>query len=214
MYKGLFITGTDTGVGKTYIASKLAYALKSNKINVGVMKPIATGDRNDAMTLIKACNIKEKIEDINPVFLKYPLAPLVASRLSKRYIDLNTVFDRYKELINRYEFLIVEGVGGVLVPIKKDYYVIDMIKDFSLPVLIVARPGLGTINHTLLTLNNIIKQGIEVVGIVFSYDYKKMSLAEKTNPKIIRDITGLPVLEVSFKGGIDISKNLWLIQKI
>ena len=210
MYKGVFITGTDTGVGKTYITCSLLRALKKHGISAGAMKPIATGDRDDARKIIETAGIREPLSRVNPVFLKYPLAPFMSARLSGRKIDLAPVWEQYKYFRKNYEFTVVEGVGGILVPIKKDYSVVDMAKHFSLPVVIVARPYLGTINHTLLTVDKLRREKLPVAGIILSCR-QSSTLAEKTNPELLRELTGLPVLEVPAKQDINLEQNLWLI---
>jgi|AGTN01.2.fsa_nt_gi Dethiobiotin synthetase len=106
--------------------------------------------------------------------------------------------------------MIVEGIGGLLVPITRKYYVSDMIKRFRLPAVVVARPALGTINHTLLTVDRLRDEGIGVAGVILS-SRQSSTLAEKTNPEILRKITGLPVLEVPFNHDINLEQNLWLI---
>ncbi len=210
MYKGIFITGTDTGVGKTYIAAALAQALKQRGVSAGVMKPIASGDRDDIKKLLEAADIDENLERVNPLFLKYPLAPLIAARLSGKNIDLNLVWKNYALLKKKYEFMIVEGAGGLLTPIKKNYSVLDMIKHFGLPVIVVARPYLGTINHTLLTVDKLRQHKVAVAGIIMSCS-QNTTLAEQTNPSLIEELTGLPVLDVPCKQEIDLDKDLWII---
>lgn len=196
MYKGIFITGTDTGIGKTYVACALARALRKKGISVGVMKPVCTGDKRDVEKLIYAAGIKENVESVNPVFFKHPLAPLVAARLEQKSVNSERILSAYHRLLDKYEFLIVEGAGGVEVPLKKNYFVRDMIKDFSLPALIVSRPNLGTINHTLLTVKSLKDEKIKIAGIVINHITAAKGLAEKTNPKIITELTGLPVAEL------------------
>jgi dethiobiotin synthetase len=210
MYKGIFITGTDTGVGKTYVGCSLARSLKKRGVAVGVMKPVASGDRDDARKLISAAGVRDGIGRVNPVCLKYPLAPLVSARLAGVRIDLRPVWESYAQLKKKYEFMVVEGVGGLLVPLRENYFVLDMIKRFRLPVLIVARPFLGTINHTLLTVDKLRQRRIDIVGVVMSCT-QSSTLAEKTNPGIIRELTGLDVLEVPCKQEMNIEQNLWII---
>lgn len=212
MYEGVFITGTDTGIGKTYVACALAKLLKNKKVSFCVMKPVCTGDRNDARMLIKASGVSEPLDKVNPIFLKYPLAPYVSARISNKKINLKNVWKSYNYLNSRYEFIIVEGVGGIEVPITKNYFVTDLIKDFSLPVVVVAGPSLGTINHTLLTVKRLKEKRCNVAGIILC-GLKKSGLAERTNPKVIKELTRLPVLEVKNKKGFDLNKNLWLIKK-
>ncbi|MFC1500919.1 dethiobiotin synthase [Elusimicrobiota bacterium] len=220
MYKGIFITGTDTEIGKTYIACSLAKAIKHILPNVGVMKPIATGNRSDIIKLKNASNINQNLDIINPVHLKHPLSPLVSAKLSKKSINLKKIMKAFDLLQKTYKFNVVEGIGGIFVPIAKDYFVFDLIKRFELPVIIVASPSLGTINHTLLTVNKLRQEKIKIAGIVLSGLKEKSKkrfnpyfLAEKTNPEILRKLTGLPVLEVPHKKKINLEKNLWLIGK-
>ena len=163
--KGFFITGTDTGVGKTEVASYLAKMFSEKGFKVGVMKPVATGVRNfcrDALILKKASSSKEPMDCINPVSMKLPLAPLVASSIEKQNIDLKIIHRRFKKLSINNDIMIVEGIGGVMVPITrigiKTFYVLDMILKMKLPVIIVSRPNLGTINHTLLTIGMLNKR--------------------------------------------------------
>lgn len=211
MYRGLFVTGTDTGVGKTYVACALAKALRTAGISVGVFKPVATGDRNDARQLIAASGVKEPLDRVNPVFVKIPLAPMVSARFTGWPLDISPVWKAYAGLRKKYEFTIVEGVGGLLVPVNEKTTVLDMIKRFKLPALVVARPVLGTINHTLLTVRELRRAKVDIAGIVLS-GVKKTTLAEKTNPSVIHELTGLPVLELPPYGKINLKENPWLEQ--
>lgn len=194
--RGIFVTGSDTEVGKTIVASGIAAALKSKGIDVGIMKPIATGSSTDAAILKKAAQVEDSSELINPVCLKEPLAPLIAGRLERKKIPLAVIKTAYAELAKKHDFLIVEGIGGVLVPIKKDYSVLDLISELDLPALVVVKPGLGTINHTLLTIEALAKKGIEVVGVVIN-DSAGKNASDKSvesNPGVISEISKTPVL--------------------
>ncbi|MFH2011501.1 MAG: dethiobiotin synthase [Pseudomonadota bacterium] len=198
MGKGIFITGTDTEVGKTVVAAGLAGALKSKGIDVGVMKPIATGVvrtpdeliSTDVQFLVKSIECNDETELINPITLETPLSPLVASRLEKCEIELDKISDAYSTLSQRHDFIVVEGIGGILVPIKENYFVSDMIKDLDIPIIIVARPGLGTINHTILTIREAQHMGIEVRGFIINgMDEKNAGIAERTNPEVIKQVS-------------------------
>ena len=199
---GIFITGTDTGVGKTIVAAGLALALRARGIKVGVMKPVATGcDGNDEHLISQdAVYLWEAAENeypnlTSPCRYRNPLAPSVAAALEKREVDLPKIYHAYRELQKHYDFIIVEGIGGMLVPLSKDYYVANLIREFNLPVLIVARVGLGTINHTLLTVDAAQVRGFEIRGIIFNrVSNVNISLAEVTNPKVIHELTGIPIL--------------------
>ena len=191
--KGIFITGTDTGVGKTFVTATLAKVLKDNGINVGVMKPISTGPNSDALFLKRFIGLKDNIKLICPVNFKESLAPYVVSKFEKKQISLKNIFKAYDKLKKMHDFLIVEGIGGIFVPISKKYMVLNLIKDMKLPVILVAKAGLGTINHTLLSINALKKEKIKILGVIINF-YKGKSLVEKTNPKILQEISGVPIL--------------------
>ena len=199
---GIFITGTDTGVGKTVAAAGLALVLKARGIKVGVMKPVATGchgpdDRlvsQDAVFLFEAAE-NEYPSLTSPSRFRNPLAPNVASMLEKKEVNLEKIHHAFRELQRHYDFVIVEGIGGLFVPLTKDYFVANMIREFHLPLVIVARGGLGTINHTLLTVDAAVIRGFDIRGIIFNrIPAVNYSMAEITNPKVIHDLTGIPIL--------------------
>lgn len=204
--KGFFVTGTDTGVGKTEVAAYLAKKLSENGSRVGVMKPIATGVKKickDAEILRKRSFSKDPMHYINPVSMKLPLAPLIAGRIEKKKIDMKVIWDRFKKLSANSDVLIVEGIGGVMVPIckigKKTFYVLDMILKMKLPVIIVARPHLGTINHTLMTIRVLQSRNIKIAGIIFNHTSRiKRDLSIKTNPAIIEKLSGVRVLGIMY----------------
>ncbi len=202
MLKGYFITGTDTGVGKTYVASYLARLFKKNGFDVGVMKPIATGDdgfSSDAKVLKKSIKTDDSLELINPICLKLPLAPLVAAKLLRVNLDLEKVWKAFGILSKRHEILIVEGIGGLLVPItnykNRIFYVKDLAKILGLNLIIVARPSLGTINHTLLTIDCARRYNLKIEGIIINYAAKiKEDLATQTNPEVLEKLSGVRIL--------------------
>lgn len=199
---GIFITGTDTGVGKTVVSAGLAMVLRSRGIKVGVMKPVATGcyglDKRlisqDAVYLMEAAE-NEYPAHTSPSRFRNPLSPNVAAMLEKKEVDLNQIRTAYRELQKNYDFIIVEGIGGLLVPLTKDYYVANLIREFQLPIAIVSKSGLGTINHTLLTVDAALIRGFDIRGIIFNrMPTVNFSMAEITNPKVVHDLTGIPVL--------------------
>ncbi|MBI3600733.1 MAG: adenosylmethionine--8-amino-7-oxononanoate transaminase [Nitrospinae bacterium] len=195
MNKGIFITGTDTGVGKTVVSAGIALSLRSKGIDVGIMKPIQSGGREDTEFLIKASAVKDEIELINPCYFEKPLAPLTASEIKGVKIDITAIKNAFEELSRRHDVVIVEGIGGLLVPLTQDYFVSDLILELDLPVVIVSRPDLGTINHTLLTIKHAREAGIDIIGIIFNETKKRRKgLAEKTNPSIIEKLSGVPIL--------------------
>jgi dethiobiotin synthetase len=183
-----FVTGTDTGVGKTHVTAALLRAIPG----AGAFKPIACGPggRNDAK--IFARHMKLPVDAVNPVYLRHPLAPSVAARLERRRIDLKTIRSAYAQLATRYAPLFVEGAGGLLVPIKRNYYVADLARELCLPVIIVGRLSLGTINHTLLTVRQAQAAGLKIAGIILN----DTGHAEVTNIHTIRELSGVPLLGV------------------
>ena len=199
---GIFITGTDTGVGKTVVAAGLALALRERGMRVGVMKPVATGCTGDGKRLVSgdAVYLFEAAENehpalTNPLRFRNALAPSVASVIEKKEIPIERILKAYRELQRYYDYIIVEGIGGLLVPITKDYFVANLIHEFNLPIVVVAKGGLGTINHTLLTIDAATIRGFEIRGIIFNRMPRvNFSIAEITNPKVIHDLTGVPVL--------------------
>ena len=228
---GVFVTGTDSAVGKTVIAGGLAASLASIGVDVGVMKPIATGGEEldstsiavegkisgdatqnhatsvgevnrqlvseDAIFLKHAAQVEDSLELINPICLRDPLAPSVASELEGLPIDLTRVDTAFNQLRQIHEFMVVEGVGGLAVPIRDDVLVAHLAARFELPLIIVARPTLGTINHTLLTVEFAQSFNLEIHGIVLNGLRQDMvGLAESTNPAEISRLTNLPILGV------------------
>lgn len=205
IHKGIFITGTDTGVGKTFVAAGLLQAFRKMGLNVCPMKPVETGCRvkkgilvpEDTVKLIQASGITESIDVINPYRLRYPLAPAVAAELEGVIIKKKKILSAYNYLLKKYDFTIVEGAGGIMVPVYKKYLFLDLIKDLNLPLIIVSRPGLGTINHTLLTIEAAKSNGINILGVIINYATKiKKGLSEKTNPEIIEQLGGVHVLGI------------------
>lgn len=216
MIKGLFITGTDTGVGKTYVAVKLAKNLMLRGIDVGVMKPVETGCRrhggklvpSDAVKLIESIRTQDPLDLVNPYRFEKALAPSVAAEIERKRIRPAGLLRAFKTLSKRHEFMIVEGAGGILVPLTNQYSYLDLAEDLGLQVVIVARPGLGTINHTLLTVAVLKQWKITIAGIVISHaQHNRTGLTEKTNPGIIEKISGIKILGV-VPYGSDIGKHI------
>jgi dethiobiotin synthetase len=205
MKKGVFITGTDTGVGKTYVAAGLARALARARVDVGVMKPAETGCRRqsgrlvprDALLLIKSSEARDSLSFVNPYRFQKPLAPFVAAKLEGKQIVPGRIMRSFHELDRRHDFMIIEGAGGIMVPLRNDYTYRELALDMGLPVLIVARAGLGTVNHTLLTVLALNGKRIKIAGIVLNqFKSTRRGLAEKTNPLLIEEMCGVPVLGV------------------
>jgi len=192
--KGYFITGTDTNVGKTIATLVLGVLLQEEGINVGIMKPVQCAG-NDARFLRKSLNIQDPIEEINPFYAKEPLSPHLAFARQSQVIQINKIKEIYDQLAMRRDLMLVEGAGGLMVPLKKDYFVADLIKDLNLDVIIVSRLSLGTINHTLLTIRQVREMGLNVKGILFNTSKRKVKgIPEATNPDVIAKFGNVAIL--------------------
>lgn len=205
MNKGIFITGTDTGVGKTFIICGLLRTFNKMGINTCPMKPVETGCKArknklvpaDTVKLIRASGTNESMDLINPYRLKHPLAPAVSAELEGVKIQKKIILSAYKSLLNKYDITLVEGAGGIMVPVYKNYLIIDLIKDMDVPLIIVARPGLGTINHSLLTIKAAREKGINIKGVIINHAAKaKKGLAKKTNSEVIEKLGKVSVLGI------------------
>jgi dethiobiotin synthetase len=198
--RGIFITGTDTGVGKTIIAAGLVIALRKQGRDCGYFKPFASGAVKtrtgllapDLRLILHATGLMDPPPLMNPVCLVPPLAPLPAAEMTGVQWTWPEIARAYALLRSFHDFMVVEGVGGVLVPLKKRFLVIDLIKRLDLPVLVVARPNLGTINHTLLTLTVLKQHRIKVLGFLFNGQKGRPGPAAKSAPDIIRAFSGVP----------------------
>jgi dethiobiotin synthetase len=197
---GIFITGTDTGVGKTIVAAGLVIALRKQGIDCGYFKPVASGAVKtktgwlspDLRLILNTTGLMDPPPLMNPVCLVPPVAPLPAAEMTGVKWTWPEIDRAYALLLRYHDFLVVEGVGGILVPLKKRVLVIDLIKRLDLPVLVVGRPNLGTINHTLMTLTLLKQHNIRVLGFLFNGQKGRPGAPEKTAPDIIRCISGVP----------------------
>ena len=198
--KGIFVTGTDTGVGKTVVSAALAWTLKQSGKKVVVMKPVQTG--TDAAGLMdiefvqRVIGTNYPIEEVCPYRFPHPLAPSVAASLLGQKVDLDKIRSAFYKLYSTHEAVIVEGAGGLLVPITEDYLMSDLAFDLNLALLIVTSPSLGTLNHTLLTVESARARGLKVLGIVINRFPSNPDVAENTNPELITKMTGEPLLGV------------------
>lgn len=199
--RSIFIVGTDTGVGKTVVATGLAASLDRKGVDVGVMKPFATGGQpsDDAVALRKAVSRPDPVELVNPVCYRSALAPKAAAKVEGEQ-RLNLVLRAWDELKSRHPVMIVEGIGGLLVPLRKKYFVVDLVKRFELPIVIVTRPTLGTLNHTLMTIHVARQYAIPIAGIVINHHAKfDDELAIQSNREELSAQHGIPFLgEVPF----------------
>ncbi len=194
-----FITGTDTGVGKTYATLALAALLAKAGYDTGVFKPVQSGV-GDAEFLKERLGLADSLREINPYFASEPLAPHLALKRAGVRVVPSRVVAAFKRVASRHAFMLVEGAGGLLVPITGGYMMADLARDLGAELVIVARLGLGTINHTLLTVREAQRQGIPVAGIIFcDAQGGPRGIPERSNPRAVRELAGVPVLgEVPF----------------
>jgi dethiobiotin synthetase len=201
MNQGIFVTGTDTGVGKTVVAATLAYLLRMKGASVGVMKPVTSGCRedngglvsDDALLLCRAAGVSCS-GDVAPYLLRESLAPAEAARIDEVCIDFGHIRACYERLKASHDFLIVEGSGGLMVPLAGGLLVADLVLNLDLPLLVVARPDLGTINHTVLTCFSAQQMGLSVAGVIVNNYPDAPGLAEQSAPHHIGSLCGAPVL--------------------
>jgi dethiobiotin synthetase len=191
---GFFVTGTDTGVGKTVVACALVRALRAAGRDVGVMKPAETGvgddGPRDAIALRDAAGASDPLDEICPVQLSLPAAPSVAADDDGVAIDLDAIREAYRTLAARHDCMVVEGAGGLLVPLVRGFTMADLAAELGLPVLLVARAALGTINHTLLSLEAIESRGLPLAGVVVSHAEGPISDADEKNLTALRESLG------------------------
>ncbi len=203
MKKGIFITGTDTGVGKTIVSATLARLLRLRGINVGVMKPATSGCRkengqlvsDDALLLCKAAGVTCN-NDVAPYLLHEPLAPAEAARIDGIQIDFEHIHNCYDRIAAKHDFVIIEGAGGLIVPLSGFKTVAALALETKLPLLVVARPNLGTINHTALTCLVAKQMGIELAGVIINNFPDKPSLAEESAAGYISALCPAPLLGI------------------
>ena len=189
----VFITGTDTGVGKTYVTCLILEALRGQGIDAVGYKPVACGDRADATRLAAASGNLAR-DEVNPVFLKPALAPLVAGILENRTLTLAELVQGYQRLAERHTTVLVEGVGGWEVPLAPGLQVSDLAAALALPVLVVAANRLGCLNHVRLTVDAIRTRGLTCVGIILNQLEDEMDTAMITNKGVIEQVAGVPLL--------------------
>ncbi len=214
---GVLITGTDTGVGKTFVACGLAALLRDFGYRVGVMKPAETGcaERDgelfpdDAVRLKEASGCDVPLEKICPYQLREPLAPSIAAERAGVTIDIDRLMDVYHEISSGHDITLVEGAGGLMVPLLPSYTYADLAKVLKLPLIVVAANRLGAINHLLLTLEHASCKGLPVLGYVLNQLDSPLSLAAETNREVLANLSAAPCLsELPFVEDVETKKNL------
>jgi dethiobiotin synthetase len=199
--RGYFITGTDTGVGKTVVTAALARCLSRRGPCVGVMKPVETGQpdghaaASDAERLRAASGASDPLEVVSPYRFPQPLAPLAAARLAGAEINPDHIRGCFEELARRHSTVLVEGIGGGLVPLSKDCDTRELIARLNLPCLVVGRASLGGVNHALLTVEALRRRRIELVGIVLNSPAEpdRDSTQVESTVELVRELAGIRV---------------------
>ncbi len=201
--KIFFVCGTDTGVGKTFVTGALIASLNKMGIRAGGFKPLESGCRKhqrhlrraDSLFLKKMGKMPEPLDLINPYYFEEALAPGVAAERKKTKISFELITKKLEELKKKYNCLFVEGAGGLLVPLSGKKTNLDLIKKLKTPVILVARLGLGTLNHTLLTLDHLKRNHVSVIGVILNQTTPSKTVAEKTNPAVLKK-RGAPILGI------------------
>ena len=202
--RGLFVSGTDTGVGKTFVSCALARGLRATGVDVGVMKPIETGvpaaGPEDARALRLAAGVDDPLDLICPLRFSLPASPEAAARAEGRTASLAPIREAFESLAHRHPFMLVEGAGGLLVPIDAQTDMADLARELDLPLLLVARAGLGTVNHTRLSLAAAETRGLEVFGVVISHSTADEPEGDRRNLDGLRERLGERlVLELTYR---------------
>ena len=206
-----FVTGTDTGVGKTFVTSGLVRFSRSRGIDSIGMKPICTGDNNDVHQLLEACGACEPEHLINPVWYRTPVAPYTASIIENRLIDLDSIRDAFNLLAKRHGRVLVEGAGGIAVPIFAHYDFRDLARDLHLNVVIVAANRLGVLNHTRLTVEAVRAAGLRCSLIALNSVHAESDISQSTNLSVLENLVDVPVLTVEHNqlDFEDLARRLW-----
>lgn len=188
-----FVTGTDTGVGKTRFSCLLVAALREEGIDAAGFKPVCCGDRDDAV-LLGAASGGLTADEVNPVWLKAAVAPLVAGMLENRPVDAAELVGRFRSFACEHRVVVVEGAGGWRVPLAEGYDMADLAADLGLPVIVVVGNRLGALNHTILTVDAIRAKGLPIAGLVINHLADELDTAAITNKGMIEQLTGVPIL--------------------
>lgn len=203
MTKSFFITGTGTGVGKTIVTAGIAGHFLSKGRNVSIMKPVQTGTSKSVSDLETIKTIVPGITPLpkmlaTPYSFSLPASPLLAARSEDREIDPDTILKAFKDASSRQEIdmLLVEGAGGLLVPLTEEFLMVDLISEMNIPAILVTAPELGTVNHTLLSIEAMKKRNLNIAGIIINKMPLHPGVVEKDNVKTIEQMSGVPVIAV------------------
>jgi dethiobiotin synthetase len=190
------VTGTDTGVGKTFVTVGLINAARLADIDCIGMKPIAAGDNDDTRAIMAAQHGCEPEHLVNPFWYRTPVAPYTATMIENRPVDLTVIRKAYEEIASRHRTVLVEGAGGFLAPILASYDFRDLAKELGLSVIVVAANRLGVINHTRLTIESIRNAGLECSAVILNHPPGPDDLSQLTNQSVLGHLLKIPVLRL------------------
>lgn len=190
---GFFITGTDTEVGKTYVTCLLVRDLCARGFRASGYKPVACGDRGDALAMLEAAGCRKGPEYVNPVYLRAATAPYIAAELERRRIRPDELIAGYRVLAAEHDPVLAEGAGGWEVPIAPGYAMADLARDLGLPVILVVGNKLGAVNHALMTVKAIRAAGLECRSIVLNHMAENWDTAAVTNRRLLEEFCDVPV---------------------
>ena len=201
--KIFFITGIDTGIGKTFCSSLLLSAVKQKGIDAGYMKPVETGVETgkdgskkyiDGLYVKKYCDLKESLDVITPYTFRLPLSPYAALKKEGGELCIKEILFKFYELNKIHDYMIVEGAGGMLVPLKRGHFMIDIAKYLDAGVVLVTKAGLGMINQTLLSIEYALNKGIKMSGIIINNVLSENDESVSSNKEILCEFTDVPVI--------------------
>ena len=198
--KSLFVTGTDTDIGKTYVSAGIALALKKSGINVGIMKPLACGIKQktgfsseDVSILSDAANVNDTEDLVNPFFFPIPASPYTAAKNLDIKINVDHILRCFKKLDEIHDVMLIEGIGGVMTPILRNYTIADLIKCLNANAIIVTSSKIGTVNHTIMTCNACKNMKISVKGLIIN-NFDSIGYPISELERDLSALTNLPVL--------------------
>ncbi|MFN3655072.1 MAG: dethiobiotin synthase [Candidatus Nitrosotenuis sp.] len=198
--KSLFVTATDTEIGKTVITASLAFALKISGIDVGVMKPFACGTQQkegfkseDAQLLAKYAGVADSEDLVNPYFFPVAASPYTAANKLGASIDIEIVLQKFEKLQQLHDVVLVEGIGGIMTPIQKNYCIADLIKDMDLKTLVITSAKIGTVNHTILTCEASKRYGLTLCGLIIN-NYDSTGYVSDELADDLTNLTGVETL--------------------
>ena len=204
MGHGIFVTGTDTNIGKTVITAALGLTIQDRGLTTGVMKPIETGvrdshpDESDGYRLNHTIASQQSFDTVTQFQFRDPLAPLSAARQAKVSIELSTIRSAYQKLAQEYQYTLVEGIGGVMVPLNTQACIRDLIQLMGLPCIVIGRTSLGGVNHVQLTIEVLKNHQIDILAIVLNHgalnsDSRDDARQRESTKDLIRELNHIPV---------------------